>query len=188
MFRKFALLLLLAAACSGVTVPRPAGDVPFTIPGKGPDKLANYKGKVVMLVIFMTTCPHCQKTTDLLTSMQRDYKAQGLQVIELAFRPEDNDDAIRQFVAAHKTNFPVGQIDPEVMAAFGQLTAEMRPTVPIVFLIDREGMVRAQYLGGDPMMEEQYQDQNLRAKLMQYLPGGGTGAKSPVRRAATKAK
>ncbi len=186
MLKKFALLTVLASVCSAVTLPRPAGDVPFTIPGKGADKLSNYKGKVVLMVIFMTTCPHCQKTTDLLTGIQKDFKSQGLQIIELAFRPEDNEAAIARFAAAHKTNFPVGQIDPNVMAQFGQLTAEMRPTVPILFIIDRQGVVQAQFLGGDPIMEEQYQDQNIRAKLGQYLIKGGPAGKSATKPAAAK--
>ena len=36
-------------------VPRPAGSVPFEVPGKGKDNVANYKGKVVVFAAIITT-------------------------------------------------------------------------------------------------------------------------------------
>ena len=52
---KFAALLLLSISAFAVTIPRPAGEVPLAIPGKGQDLLTNYRGKVVVLAFILVT-------------------------------------------------------------------------------------------------------------------------------------
>lgn len=52
---KIAALLLFAISAFAVTIPRPAGEVPLTIPGKGQDLLTNYRGKVVVLAFILVT-------------------------------------------------------------------------------------------------------------------------------------
>ena len=187
MFKKLLALVLFAGfSFAGVTLPRPTGDVPFTVPGKGPDNLTNYKGKVVLLEFFIVSCPHCQRTAKVLSDIQRDYKAMGVRVISLTFRPEDDAAALKKFADEYKTNYTLGMIDGKVMAAFGQLTPEMRPTVPMVFFIDRDGLVQAQYFGTDPMMEEMHQAENLRAKLLFYMQQAPAPAKAGTARPAKK--
>jgi thiol-disulfide isomerase/thioredoxin len=189
MLRKFVLLLALACASFAVTVPRPAGDVPFTIVGKGPAKLEDYRGKVVMLMVFITTCPHCQRATKVLSGIQNDYRVHGLRVLALAFRPDDNKEALASFAAKYKPSFPVGMIDERLLVQFGQLTAEMRPSVPMLFFIDRKGVVRSQYFDGEPFMQEEYQDQNIRAKVLNLLQeGGAMGTVRPSLKPATAVK
>jgi peroxiredoxin len=168
---KQLLLLIAGALCLfAVTIPRPAGDVPLTMVGGKSDNLSKYKGRPVILSVFITTCPECQRTAQRLSQIQKDFKAQGLQVLEVAFRTEDDDAALRKFANEHNVTLPIGHIDGDVLLKFGQITEQMRPTVPMVFFIDRQGMVQGQYFGADPFMEEKYQDQNMRAKLMQLLP------------------
>jgi thiol-disulfide isomerase/thioredoxin len=173
MLKKCVLSLFMAGVACAVTVPRPAGDVPFTLLGKGPDKLENYRGKVVMLMVFITSCPDCQHATKVLSGIQKDYKASGLRVIGLAFRSDDDKAAVQHFIDTYKPGFPVGMIDEKLLIQFGQLTPEMRPIVPMLFFVDRKGVVRSQYFGGDPFMEEEYQDQNIRAKALNILQDGG---------------
>lgn len=183
MVKKLVLLLSLAPFSFAVTVPRPAGDVPFTVVGKGPDNVTNYRGKPLLLMVFITTCPHCQRATKVISGIYDEYKKQGLKVIGLAFRPEDDQAALKKFAETYKATYPLGMIDPELLARFGQLTAEIRPTVPMLFFIDRKGSVAGEYFGADPFMEEQYQDRNIRAKLMDLI---GSGAPPPKSKAAQK--
>src|ERR1039457_850718 len=166
MLKKLALLLSLAPLSFAVTVPRPVGDVPFTIPGKGPDNVTNYRGKPVVLMVFITTCPHCQRATKVISGIYNDYKKQGLNVFGLAFRPDDDEAALKKFVQEYKPSYPIGMIDANLLVKFGGLTPEIRPTVPMLFFIDRKGAVVGQYFGGDPFMDEQFQDQNIRAKAL----------------------
>lgn len=103
-------------------------------------------------------------------------RAKGVQVIELAFNNDtDTPEIVKAFTQKYKPNFPVGVIDGTAFVKWAAVTPEMRPTVPMVFIIDRKGVIQAQYMGADPMMEEKYQDVNLRAKLMQYLQPGKAG-------------
>jgi hypothetical protein len=56
MIKKLVALAVLAAASMfAVTVPRPAGEVPITIPGNGQELLTNYRGKVVVLAFILVT-------------------------------------------------------------------------------------------------------------------------------------
>lgn len=170
MFKQFVLAILLAAtSLAAVAIPRPAGDVTFRIAGKGPDNLSHYRGKVVLVVIFMPSCEHCQHSTKFLTEIQRDLKPRGFQVIELAFRDEDTDPVLQKFIKTYQTNFPVGAMTGPEMLKFTQVTAEMRPTVPMVFFIDRNGIVRAQFFSSEPFMEEQVQARNIRALASKLL-------------------
>jgi hypothetical protein len=99
-------------------------------------------------------------------------------VIEVVFSDRDQANVVKEFVAKYKPGFPVGIVDGEYFVKWSGVTPEMRPTVPMMFIIDRNGMVQAQYMGSDPMLEEKYQAENLRAKIMQYLPQPVPGAKS----------
>lgn len=184
MLKKLFLLASLAALTCAAAVPRPAGSVPFEVPGKGKDDIANYKGKVVIFAAFITTCPHCQFTTQVLSGIQRDFKSRGVQVIQVVFNDTDTPDVLREFVAKYQPPHPVGIVDGAYFVKWSGVTPEMRPTVPMVYIIDRQGVIQAEYMGASPMMEEKYQNENLRAKLMQYLsaaPGAGTPKAAPAK-------
>jgi hypothetical protein len=74
----------------------------------------------------------------------------GVQVLEAAFNEDAN---FADFTARFHPNFPVGKISREFVANYSQITPMMRVNVPILFLIDRKGMIRAQYFGNDPFFE-----------------------------------
>lgn len=169
MLKRLLPITILAVTSFAANLPRPAGEVPFEVPGKGTTLLSSYKGKVVMIAAILTTCQHCQSTTPILNGIQRDLGPRGLQIIQLVFNDRDNAASIANFKKQYKPGFPVGIVEGGFFVKWAQLTPEMRPTVPMVFIVDRDGMLQAQYMGGDPMMEDRYVDENLRAKLMQYL-------------------
>jgi hypothetical protein len=169
MLKKLLLTAALASISFAATIPRPSGELAFSVPGKGPAKISSYHGKIIIVAVFITECPECQRTTKRLKQIQEDHRAQGVQVVELAFRDEDNQAAVEQFVKIHKPNFPVGIVNADTLAKWGQLTAEMRPTVPMLFFIDRNGYIQGQYMGADPFMSESIQDSNIRGKLKGML-------------------
>jgi hypothetical protein len=74
----------------------------------------------------------------------------GVQVLEAAFNEDAN---LADFNARFHPNFPVGQISREFIANYSQITPMMRVNVPILFFIDRKGVIRAQYFGNDPFFE-----------------------------------
>jgi hypothetical protein len=106
------------------------------------------------------------------------------------FSDREDAEAVAAFVKQYKPNFPVGIVNGEFFVRWAQLTRDMRPTVPMVFIIDRDGILQAQYMGGDPMIyDDKYVDINLRAKLLQYLirPSSTPAKAKPAKPAARKA-
>jgi hypothetical protein len=55
MLKRLLLIASLAIPSFAANVPRPAGEVPFEIPGKGNRLLSQYKGKVVLIAAIITT-------------------------------------------------------------------------------------------------------------------------------------
>ena len=65
------LALLLAGVLyltplRAATVPRPSPEYAVKLSAKKEILLSQYRGKVVLLMFFMTTCPHCQTTSRLV--------------------------------------------------------------------------------------------------------------------------
>ena len=56
--------------------------------------LADYRGKVVVLEIMQTTCPHCEKFAEILEETAKKY-AGRVQVISIANPPDTTATAIK---------------------------------------------------------------------------------------------
>jgi hypothetical protein len=92
----------------------------------------------------------------------------GVQVLEAAFNTDAN--GLNDFIKTYKPTFPVGLIDPRFVMNYAEITPDMRPTAPIMFFIDRLGMIRSQYFGNDPFLNpEPVIDKNVRAEIDHLL-------------------
>jgi len=180
--RLLTLALIACAAASAVNLPRPAAEVAIRLPF-GQKLLSEYKGKVIVLGFILTTCPHCQDTTRLLSGVQKDYAAKGVQVLEAAFNP-DAPQKLAEFIQKFQPAFPVGTVDGSFVQNYAQITPAMRPTVPIIFFIDRGMNIRAQYFGSDPLFEGD-QNKNIRAEIDKLLADKAPAA-APARKTTKK--
>jgi peroxiredoxin len=149
------LLLLIAPAVAGAhPAERHGADlVHFSKPVLAPEfqaptpdnavlRLADYRGKVVLLNFWATWCPPCIQE---MPSMQRLYARlapQGLVVLGVSL-DEDGAKRVIPFLARLKLTFPVA-LDPEQEIA-GRYGAS---NLPMTFLIDPEGKVIAAAVGG----------------------------------------
>jgi hypothetical protein len=168
-----ALPIILIAA---FTWTAPAADTarpspPFTIQRSGapPLRLTQYRGKVVALAFIYTSCSHCQQLTTELNLIARDYASRGVQFLECAF----NDDAVAampEFLARFTPPFPVGFApSAAVMAYLQHSVIDPRPLfVPHMVFLDRAGVIRADYSGGDAFFSNA--NANIRAQLDKMLP------------------
>src|ERR1044071_2211347 len=68
-------------------------------------KLADYKGKVVVLDFYATWCEPCRAETPHLVNLQKQYGDKGLQVIGLNVGGEDDDDLVDQLLSDNQ-NIP----------------------------------------------------------------------------------
>jgi peroxiredoxin len=169
---RIALPIFLIAA---FTWTAPAADTarpspPFTIQRTGapPLRLSQYRGKVVALAFIYTSCSHCQQLTTELILIAHDYASRGVQFLECAF----NDDAVAampEFLERFTPPFPVGfATNAAVMTYLQHSVIDPRPLfVPHMVFLDRAGVIRADYPGGDAFFSNA--NANIRAQLDKML-------------------
>jgi len=103
--------------------------------------LQDYRGKIVIVDIIQTTCPHCQHLADILDKVAAKY---GGKVAVLTFAiPRDTTATVAAFVKEHKVTTPVLFDCGQATASYLKVTPQNpRINVPHLFLIDGQGMIR----------------------------------------------
>ena len=104
--------------------------------------IADYRGQVVLVNLWATWCPPCKEEMPTLQSFYNKHKDQGFTVV--AINDGDPTKDVLQFVQDYKLTFPVW-LDPTYIAteqAFKSLN------LPTSFVIDRNGVVQLQWVGG----------------------------------------
>jgi cytochrome c biogenesis protein CcmG/thiol:disulfide interchange protein DsbE len=103
-------------------------------------ELSAFRRKVVLLNFWATWCGPCLAEMPIFAAWQRRYGTEGFQVIAVSM-----DDSARPVIAAvfrMKLNYPVVMGDARLGAAYGGVLG-----LPLTFLIDREGALRARFQG-----------------------------------------
>ncbi len=185
MRRQAALAAIFSIA--GCLIPAGAAEVPRKAPDfaiqTGRDKyiwLSEYSGKTVILAFILTTCPHCQFTTGILSKIQKDYAGKGVEVIESAIEPMSSLN-IPDFVKKLGVTFPVGYDEQSYAGKFLGSGENEPMLMPQVVFVDAKEMIRAQYSGDDPGFAKGIQENTLRNKLDEILKGQAT-VKPPARK------
>ncbi len=154
--------------------PRKAPELAYTVPDHGDALLSQTRGKVVALEFILTTCPHCQAASRLMSQFQRDYSARGFQALDVAINaleegrtPAQANDLVQAFANNWQTAFPVGWTPRDQMVAFMGFSVTNRFVVPQLVIIDRKGMIRYQTPPlGDP---SQMQEGTIRQRIEDLL-------------------
>ncbi len=137
------LLLLacfVAEAQTATLVGKQAPQFTRTSLNGGKIDLATYRGKVVLLDFWATWCAPCQVEMPTFDRWQRYYGPQGLQVIGISM--DDDPGLARSLSAKLRLNYPVAMGDEKLGELYGGVLG-----LPLTYLIDRNGKVRAQYQG-----------------------------------------
>src|SRR5207244_9014101 len=87
MVKTLALLVGVSLLAVGGEPVRKAPELSFNLPGKGPQLLSQYRGRVIALEFIFTTCRHCQAASRVMSKFQQEYGARGLQVLDIAVNP-----------------------------------------------------------------------------------------------------
>jgi len=192
-----ATALLAALFTSGLAVqaaapvPRPTKEFTIVMPSGKQTLLSSYRGKVVMLAAMFTTCPHCQRLSKIITTLQGELGPRGFQALGVAFNDEvntpnnaSNAQVTAQFVSQFQIGFPVGYAPRESVLSYLGISEVESWAVPQVVIIDRKGVIRAQSAsrGTTELQTETY----LRKFLGELLDEGGKSA-TPSKAAPKKA-
>ncbi len=112
---------------------KPAPDFSLTDSNGSKVKLADYRGKVVLLNFWATWCGPCQVEIPWFQDFEKEYKSRGFEVLGVSM-DEDGWSAVKPYIAEHKLNYRVLLGDDSVSQLYGGLDA-----LPTTFIIDRDG-------------------------------------------------
>ena len=153
MSKKLAIVFLALTMAWG-KVPRPLPDIVMPMPDGKRVNIPQFKGKVMAIMLFSTTCAECVASIDLLAKLQKQFAARGFQALAAAVNI-DAPEQIKGFVERYRPPFPTGHLGQTELIKFADLKPLDRPYVPIFMFVDKHGTIRFQYNGDDPIMKQQ---------------------------------
>ncbi len=181
------LVMMPGAAVMAQSVPElPAGDgsgdtpdmfirvvAPTAAPlAKGAEsiRLSSLRGKVVLLDMFSSQCPHCIDHAPHVAEMYNQYRQRGFTVLGLATDEQGRANDVRAFMTTAKIGYTVGFLTSEVIAYFMD---NRNHGVPQMVLFGRDGKMVKRLIGWNEKT-----GQELRAAVEAQL------AQAPASRAA----
>lgn len=118
---------------------------------------AQSRGKVVLLNFWATWCAPCQLEMPVFSKWEKQYGPQGLLVIGISM--DDDAEPVRKLLQRLKVDYPVAMGDAAVGKKYGGVLG-----LPETFLIDRSGVVRAQFQGEADLNKIEASLKNLLSK------------------------
>jgi thiol-disulfide isomerase/thioredoxin len=182
--RFFALglgLTLGLATLIAAKVPRRAPEYVVNLPTGKQLLLSQYRGKVVSLMFILTTCPHCQHTSQLIERLNKEYAPRGFQPILVAFN-EQADKLVADLARRLGLSYPAGYDSRLPVYSFLERPLNQRTFVPLLVFVDRNGTIRAQYTGDDKFFAAADQEKNLRSMIERLLNEPSTASKGRSRK------
>jgi thiol-disulfide isomerase/thioredoxin len=98
------------------------------------------RGKVVLLNFWATWCAPCQLEMPHFVEWQSRYGPRGLQVVGISM--DDEPAPVRRLYAKLRVNYPIAMGDEKIGELYGGVFG-----LPVTYLIDTHGVVRAEYRG-----------------------------------------
>ncbi|MEN3338765.1 MAG: hypothetical protein V7647_2441 [Acidobacteriota bacterium] len=120
-----------------------------------PVRLADYKGKVILLNFWATWCGPCQAEIPELVNTYNEYKDRGVVILGVSI--DDTAETLRAYAAQKRMTYPVLLMQDDVDQAYGPIFG-----VPVTFFIGRDGTISKKHFG--PVTKEQV-DQEIKALL-----------------------
>lgn len=123
-----------------------------------------WAGKVVVLNFWATWCGPCRKEIPDLMALQERYRDY---VVVVGLSVDDGPvEAVRDYVASQRINYPVAMASDALQARFGGISS-----VPSTFIVTKDGKVTQRHVG---LLRAAYTEQEVRA--LAGLPTAATVA------------
>ena len=120
---------------------RPAPEFTLKDSDGRPVKLADYKGKVVLLNFWATWCGPCRIEIPWFVDFEKTHKDRGFAVLGVSM-DEDGWEAVKPFMQEHKVNYRMVIGSDDMAQKYGGVDS-----LPTTFLIDREGRIASTHIG-----------------------------------------
>lgn len=190
----FTMLVMAAAPSLGLEdvpeLPKPdgSGDTPEMIvdliqatpgtPAARADKvkMSSLHGKVALLDMFWSKCPHCEEHAPHIVAIYNQYREKGFTVLGLATdRKEDPTSVknVKEFVAKAKINYQVGFISNEVVAYYAD---SRNHGVPQMVLFGADGKMVLREIGWNENIEKK-----LKTAIEEQLAKAPASNNAPVK-------
>lgn len=156
-----AAALALAAAAGAARAPEVGQPAPALVAAQLDGRvfdLASLRGKVVIVNFWATWCAPCRAEMPLLDSFYQRYHAQGLELLGVSV--DDASDRAEVVRVMQKFSYPAALGASAKVNGFGPPLA-----VPVTWIIDRAGVLRARLFAGTAVTE-----QSLSQSVLPLLP------------------
>lgn len=120
-------------------------------------RLADFKGKVILLDFWATWCPPCKAEIPGFVELQEEYGDEGLQVVGVSV--DDPPEKLKPFADEFRMNYPVivGLGQEDLQDAYGPMWG-----IPTTFLISRDGRICRKHSG---LVGKERYEQAIKALL-----------------------
>ena len=105
-----------------------------------PVKMADFKGKVLLLNFWATWCGPCKMEIPSFEELYSKYKDKGLAIVGVSV--DDTPEQLQSFMKEYRMNYPVLQMKPEVEDFWGPFYG-----YPTTFIVARDGSICSKHLG-----------------------------------------
>jgi peroxiredoxin len=145
-------------------------------------RLSSLRGKVVLLDMFWSQCPHCEEHAPHVVEYYNQYRQRGFTVLGLATDKQDRLDDVKNFMQKAKINYPVGFLTNEVVAYYAD---SKNHGVPQMILFGTDGKMVKRLIGWNNQVGQELKQaiDSQMAKLPTVKPGSKASSKSSPRKA-----
>jgi peroxiredoxin len=131
-------------------------------------RLAELRGKAVLLNFWATWCPPCKIEMPWFVDLQKQYGPQGLQIVGVAMDDGDAHDAVAKFAKEMGLNYTVLLGNDKIADQYGGVDA-----LPTTYYIARDGKIISRVFG---LVSHKEIEDNIRAALSQGSGSAQTSA------------
>lgn len=111
-------------------------------------RLSDYSGKVLVVNLWATWCGPCKFKTPALVKLQREFRSQGVRVVELSTEnPKNSKVDLRKWVRRFKVSYRVGWAPPKVALTL----MNGRDAIPQTFIVSKTGRIVRRFIGWNPV-------------------------------------
>jgi len=146
----FIPLLFFIGCHKGVEADSTAPDFILSDINNRPISLRDYRGRVVILDFWATWCYACRMSIPELIRLQNEYGEKGLFILSISLDSPDyisNNDLMR-FKEALGINYKILRGNIKVIEDY---FGDQKPMIPTMFIIDRNGRIKAKIIGFNPI-------------------------------------